>query len=179
MAYMWLLDSRSEWVPIPLEESDVYYLTTDASRAVVPSNGDRPRDSHGYVMRHTASDGSDLWLLYTAPTAPVFLNGSHVRLGMHALRDHDQIRVGSCNRLFYTSERLARVEPFPGLAKTAKCPRCCGTIEKGQPSVKCPTCGTWYHQGGKLLCWTYDKTCLFDKQPTSLEAGFRWTPAEL
>ncbi len=77
-------------------------------------------------------------------------------------------------------ERLARVEPFPGIGKTAICPRCQLKLEKEMLSVKCPNCSVWYHQTEDMPCWTYSEHCaICQQQETTLDAGYQWTPEDM
>jgi hypothetical protein len=98
------------------------------------------------------------------------------------LRHRDLIGLGAGARAFYSTERRARVEPFPGInGRPAKCARCKDDIEPGAPSVQCPQieCSLWYHQSEERPCWTYTGACGPCGQPTSFSADFRWTPMEL
>ncbi len=102
-----------------------------------------------------------------------------MRLGLHVLRDRDAIQVKSRGAMFYSTERLAAVEPFPSIQETVICPRCRTAIETETPGVKCPGCGTWHHQSEDFPCWTYTERCALCDRQTDLDAGYRWTPEAL
>ena len=113
----------------------------------------------------------------------VRVNGMPLDLGIHVLRDRDELRVGN-TRAFFSAESLAVVEPFPGSERPTLCPRCKLEIEAGKAAVRCPKCRVWHHQcpgePDKLGCWLYSEKCAADcGQPTALDAGFRWTPEDL
>jgi hypothetical protein len=115
-------------------------------------------------------------------TDAVRVNGVPLDLGIHVLRDRDELRVGSA-RAFFSAETLAAVEPFPGSGGPTLCPRCKLEIESGKAAVRCPKCRVWHHQcpddPEKLGCWLYSEKCATDcGQPTALDAGLRWTPEE-
>jgi len=95
------------------------------------------------------------------------------------LDDQDEILAGG-HRLFFSTEELARVVSFPGLAQPAFCPRCKQKIDLGDQAVCCPSCRAWSHQSEKFPCWTYAQTCaLCQQQSTALDAGFNFNPATL
>jgi hypothetical protein len=81
--------------------------------------------------------------------------------------------------VFYSTERLALVEEFPGANAPAYCPRCKQAIASGHPAVKCPGCGVYYHQSNELPCWTYTDVCALCPQSTALDAGYQWSPEAL
>jgi hypothetical protein len=84
------------------------------------------------------------------------------------------------HRCFFSTEELAQIVSFPGLAQTAFCPRCKQKVEPGDPAVVCPHCHAWHHQSEKYPCWTYGATCaLCQVQSTALDAGYAWTPEKL
>lgn len=119
------------------------------------------------------------WTLLAGRGAGVRVNGLPLALGIRALVDKDEILAGG-QRLFFSTEELARVVPFPGLAQPAFCPRCKQKIEPSDLAVCCPSCRAWSHQSEKFPCWTYDTTCaLCQRQSTALDAGYNFDPATL
>jgi len=124
-------------------------------------------------------------LLAVAERRDVYVNGSPLVAGIRLLRDRDEIRMGNVQRLFFSTERLACTEPFPGSEKPVVCPRCKQEIKKAQPSVRCPNpkCGAWHHESAEeeLPCWTYAAQCgnVTCDQQTQLGSGYRWTPEDL
>ena len=100
-------------------------------------------------------------------------------LGIVALSDRDEIRPADGLPLFFSTETLARVEPFPASGARGFCPRCKQHIEPGTPAVRCPGCSLWYHMSDEFPCWTYAPQCSACPQETALDADFRWTPEDL
>jgi len=123
--------------------------------------------------------GHENWALLSSAGTDIRVNGAAMRLGLHVLRDRDAIQVKGRGAMFYSTERLAAVEPVPAMPEAMFCPRCKTALEAGTPGVKCPGCGTWHHQSEDLPCWIYAQQCALCDQQTDLDAGYRWTPEEL
>ena len=172
MAHLWLRTQGPGLAVLPLAEG-AYLLTGDPARPVVRHDGDPPPGAA--VLRHVV----DQWLLAAAEGAPVRLNGLPLALGLRVLMDKDELCIGRGGRLWFSTERLAVVEPFPGAAQPVFCPRCKTEIKKGVPAVRCPSCGIWHHEDGDLKCWTYAPRCAICDQPTELGQSYRWTPEGL
>jgi hypothetical protein len=119
-----------------------------------------------------------VWLLLAGPGGGVRVNGEEVPLGMHLLRDRDEIKLRGEALVYFSTESPARVEPFPGAARGANCPRCRQVLEPGVAAVRCPRCGIWHHQDDVRPCWVYAPSCAQCDQATSLEGGYEWTPEE-
>ncbi len=130
-----------------------------------------PAGGYGSIQR---------WALLAGRQASVRVNGLPLALGILALNDRDEI-VAGVHRMFFSTEELARVMPFPGLAQPAFCPRCKQRIEIGDPAVCCPTCHAWSHQTEKFPCWTYNEApcAMCQRQATTLDAGYNFNPATL
>ena len=184
MPQLWVLqeDQEPAYAVVPLDGgADVYYLSGDLRDPVALG----ARDGSGwpaYVIRHSGAGGRDRWLLYASGQAPVSINGMNLDLGMRRLGDKDQIRVGA-SAMFFSTEELPRVVPFPGIGKPCICPRCKQPIVEGTPAVQCPKCGIWHHQcpETELPCWTYGKNCaaaLCD-YPTAMDGNLQWAPEGL
>ena len=142
-------------------------------------------DAHGHdlpparIVRH-ALRSDDVFVVLGSDAVRV--NGVPLDLGIHVLRDRDELRVGS-TRAFFSAESLAAIEPFPGSVGPTLCPRCKLEVEAGKAAVRCPKCRVWHHQcpeePDELGCWLYSEKCAADcGQPTALDAGFRWTPED-
>jgi hypothetical protein len=127
------------------------------------------------VIRAGAGD-SPVWVLLVAGNGDVRVNGFAPVAGVRVLQDRDEIRVGASEPLFFSAETLAHVEEFPGAERTIFCGRCRQPMGKGEPAVRCPRCGIWYHQNENLPCWAYSPTCGFCPQTTPLDAALSWTP---
>jgi hypothetical protein len=122
---------------------------------------------------------NDRWLLMWGVEREVRINGIPQQLGLKLLDDRDEIRITGLAPFFYSTERLARIEPYPGSDRQIRCARSKLPIEKGTPAVRCPCCGLWHLMTEEHPAWTYGETCASCSYPTDLEAGFRWTPAEV
>jgi hypothetical protein len=122
----------------------------------------------------TTAEGA-CWVLLGPPSVRV--NGQPASTGIVVLRDRDEICTDG-RRVFFSSETLAVVTPYPGAAEPLLCPRCRIEITAGTPAVCCPGCRTWLHQNEaeELPCWTHAPFCTQCDQPTALDAGFRWSP---
>jgi hypothetical protein len=107
---------------------------------------------------------------------PLMVNGLPLRAGLRTLQDRDELRVPGLGPLYFSTERIARIEPLPTEPDALSCPRCRDRIAAGSPAVRCPGCGLWHHQTEDRPCWTYAETCALCPQPTAADAGYRWTP---
>jgi hypothetical protein len=116
------------------------------------------------------------WHLLTDATVLVVVNGLRVRTGLVTLRDRDELRVNGQAPWYFSTERLARIEPLPSLREPPACARCRQPMATGDPAVRCPRCGLWHHQSPALPCWSYAVTCAHCPQPTPESTGFRWVP---
>ena len=159
MAHVWVREGdpreAAEWSPLPLEGES---LAVSAAR----------------LVRTTDAGGG--WVV-VGPCS-VSVNGSRLDTGIRVLRDRDELRAAG-GRMFFSSESLAVVVPFPDPGKTTFCPRCKLAIAPGSPAVRCPQCGVWHHQSEELPCWVYSVSCSLCDHPTALDAGYRWVPGEL
>jgi hypothetical protein len=107
------------------------------------------------------------------------LNGAPLQVGIRLLEDRDAIQTSDGSSTYFSSERLAEVELFPGSPEPVYCPRCKTEIEAGTPAVRCPGCDSQHHQSESFGCWLYADRCALCDQPTALDAGFRWSPEGL
>jgi hypothetical protein len=172
MAHLWIRTGAGQWDVLPLD-AGAFDLTASPPRAVAPGA------ARTAVLRRAEGQGEPVWLLLAASGAGVSVNGLPAPAGIRVLADRDEIQVDGGGPLIFSTEALARSEPFPGFDRTIFCPRCKLEIERGAQSVKCPACGIWHHQTEELPCWTYASSCALCPQPTGLETGYRWTPEEL
>ena len=170
MPHLWMQDRSPEtgepdWVVRPLEDE-----------AAVPL-GHAPASADGAaaLLLRSRTDHGEIWLAMSATPTGVALNGVPLHAGIRVLADRDEIRVEGLGRVFFSTERLARVEPFPDVAGATFCPRCKQAIAAGTPAVCCPACQRWYHQSDDCPCWSYTPHCLCG-HPTALDAGFQWSP---
>lgn len=180
MTQIWITqqDPKYPWAAVSLDDcGEVFFLTGDPDQPVVAgaSNG---AQGAAYVIRHPNSDGRDRWMLFASCQMRVSVNGLILEIGMRTLRDKDEIRVGE-TVMFFSTEQIAQVLPFPGIGKPCKCPRCQSEILVGTPAVRCPHCGVWHHQSEESPCWTYAEKCAaFCDQSTALDSGLQWVPED-
>jgi len=177
MPHLWKEDRTAgtgepEWVVQPLNGEAAVPLadaSAVAGRAVA-------------LLLRSRTDQGETWLVMNATPAGgapgVTLNGAPLHAGIRVLADRDEIRVAGLGRVFFSTEQLARIDPFPGADTSTFCPRCKQAITAGSPAVKCPACQRWYHQSDEYPCWTYTEQCLCG-HPTALDSGYRWTPEGL
>jgi hypothetical protein len=200
MAHLWREDRSAEsgelkWVVEPLDGEAAVNLGPAAGEGLagplpvgsLPSlQPNTERDSGGAGQRDNAAAAlllrsrtghGEAWLAMSVTPAGVSLNGVPLHAGIRVLADRDEIRVAGYGRVFFSTELLACVTPFPGADKPTFCPRCKQEIAPGSPAVRCPSspCQRWYHQSDEYGCWTYTDKCLCG-HPTPLDAGFQWTP---
>jgi len=190
MAHIWTRVDKGEWHPVALVD-DEYVLAQELRRADSKPFDREPTapqtNPDTVLLRRTASVGEDRWALLPGPLARPLVNGLPVPLGLVVLADRDEIRwraatdsaIAPAGLFFFSTERLARVGPYPPDPRRGSCPRCKQALTPGDPAVRCPGCGLWHHATEALPCWTYGEQCAACPQPTSLDAGFRWTPEDL
>jgi len=174
MAHLWIEESSSgdaepEWMVRPLDGESVVPL---------PAAHHALRDGvvrAAALLLHSRLAEGESWLIMNVTSSGVVLNGAPLRTGIRRLADRDEIRIAGLGRVFFSSERLAQVQPFPGADRRVDCPRCLQEIRPGTLAVCCPLCGRWMHMNDELPCWSYAETCLCS-QPTALDAGYQWTP---
>jgi hypothetical protein len=118
------------------------------------------------------------WTLVAARSVPVHVGGRPLSLGLRVLADRDEIRVEGAGTVFFSTEVLPRVEPFPIRDRQLFCGRCKDPLVPEKPAVRCPDCGVWHHQCERRGCWTYAEKCAMCDRATALDQGFRWTPED-
>lgn len=165
------------WAVVPLGDHGTFMLGAGADYPVRPCNADECGGA-ALLLRGRGPEG-DAWLVLSAAPNRVRINGGSLHMGIRALRNGDELHVDGLGRLFFSTEQLARIEPFPGAARPVFCPRCKQEIGQHYQAVRCPQCSVWHHQSEDLPCWTYSETCALCDQPTQLGAGYRWTPEGL
>ncbi|MEY2410116.1 MAG: Prokaryotic finger family 1 [Verrucomicrobiota bacterium] len=168
MAHLWISD-LNEWKAQRLA-SDLFPLETGV-----------PAESRGVMLRRSGTAPAiATWYLLAPPAVPVHVNGIHVALGICALRDKDEIRLAGAEPLFFSTEEMVEVEPFAGAAQS-RCPRCTKILESRAPAVRCPGCGTWYHEETDRACFTYGENpiCVACGADAVVGGGFAWSPEEL
>jgi len=164
--------------PPPIDAAPVHLWVRGPSDdlgdwTATPLVGDGGRISPLLDVRRAASGA---WVAVGPPA--VHVNGGALDLGIHVLRDRDELRHGAA-RVFFSTESLPEVASFPGAEQPVFCPRCQLAILPQSAAVRCPKCGVWQHLTDDLPCWTYTDHCTLCDQPSALDGGFRWTPEEL
>ena len=156
-----------KWDVLPLDGAQAAPLTEgdDAAALLLCSRG-RQRDG-------------ERWLLLSSEPGRVAVNGMPLHVGIRALSDRDEIAQRGMERVYFSVEKLARVEPCAAAVTDLRCARCRTSVEPGGPAVVCPGCGLIHHETPDKPCWTYVATCASCDQPTALDGCFRWTPEGL
>lgn len=154
-------------------------VTPTAWKMIRPLRGEiftLPRD---VLIRRPGGDAARLggasWYLLSPAGANVRVNGESVFLGSRAVHHRDEILIEG-ERFFFSTEKLAAIEPLPDMGHTVHCARCKQAAPAGGPAVCCPGCGAWFHQNGEYGCWTYDEKCSLCGFSTALGGGYQWTP---
>lgn len=175
MAHLWIADPEcGGWCVLPLERvSHTLAVTPPRPAARSPEPGADPSDVR---LVPASGDGGPAWMLIAGPARAVSVCGRPLALGVRVLSDRDEIRVEGVGTMFFSTETLARIEPFPHADRGFHCARCKLALEPGAPAVRCPACGVWHHQAERRGCWTYAPACAMCDQATDPVAGFRWTP---
>jgi hypothetical protein len=178
MAHIWLRSSAEAWTQAALAEQE-YLLAADS---VQPRDAASTRDAAAPVLRRFGSNPREsAWALIAPPGTDVRVSSHPVRAGICILADRDSIRLSGAAPAYFSTEELARVEPFPHVEEPHYCPRCKLEIVAGGATVRCPACGVWHHEdaAAERRCWTYAARCALCEQPTALDVGYRWTPESL
>lgn len=178
MAFLWRRhDDNDDWEAIELGQS----VVLDNGDVSIADTRDR-KDSHPRRVVHLirCSGNNETWILLASPALQVTVNGLPAACGILRLADRDAVRAGSGRPVYFTTESIARAEPYPA-SEAVFCPRCKREIGRGDSAVRCPRCRVWHHHGGEAgSCWQYSATCALCDQPSDLDAAaFAWTPGDL
>jgi hypothetical protein len=106
----------------------------------------------------------------------VRVNGDAVLLGTRLLRDRDEISLADGAVVWFSTESLPHIEPFPVSMPRTLCARSRIVLTEGMPCVRCTGCGLWFAQTDEYPAWTYAPTCIGCPAPTDLNADYRWRP---
>jgi len=173
---LWICDSDHELKPLSLQ-GDPLDLTAHPPRVAAEAlaAGAAPAALLLPGRRGTPPP----WVLLVSGDCPVTVNGAPVLTGIRVLADRDEIRIAGADPVFFSTETLPVVEPFPGGPRTVYCPRCKLPIQPGTPAVRCPGCGVFHHQLDERPCYTYAPACAACGAPAELSGGYRWVPEGL
>jgi len=178
VSLIWMMNETGAWEDHLLNHDYVEI----ASEAPVPCDAPKagPQNAGPLLVRTGEAHGFDRWVLLCPPVSGTRVNGSRVN-DIRVLTDRDAIAPGNGHVVFFSSEQLAEVQPFPGKHGHTSCIRCKLALEAGSPAVRCPApdCGFWHHHAQSQSCWTYTSTCASCGHPTDFEAGYQWSPSEL
>jgi hypothetical protein len=169
MASLWTLNSSGELVEQLLDAAGRGDGLDHAARPVRVSDGLS-------IVPATAPGG--VWVLIAGTGVRVTVNSAVLPAGIRVLDSRDEIRSGSFAAVF-ADERVAQVEAFPEAPRPVCCARCACAIDVGSPALRCPACGSWYHQQepGDYPCWSAVPFCQVCGCATTT-GGAAWTPEE-
>ena len=172
-------EGRFEWAIARLPDDAAAFVLTDDPRQPVRLRGKgRDRSVVAQILR-LGDWQNEAWVLQSPETEKVRVNGFPLVGGIRVLEDREEIFIRATGRIYFSTERAPRVEPFRGREEATPCPRCKGKIAQGESSVQCPQCRTWHHETTDMPCWTYSGKCALCNQATCFDTGFRWTPDRL
>lgn len=189
MAHLWIRwqedgdgeqgPGHTDWAIARLPEDARAFVLTDDPRQPVRIRG---KGSNGSVVAELIRFGDRLnetWVLQSPARELIQVNGFPLVGGIRVLQDKEEILTRASGRIYFSTQRTPTIEPFPGREEATSCPRCKGTIAEGEPSVMCPACFTWHHEGTDRPCWSYTEKCALCDQLTRLDTGVSWTPENL
>lgn len=194
VAHLWIKDSTGEWVAMTLNGDAMRLTKDDVYPASIGHDEKTVQDS--VFIKSWQHAGEKIWLVMAGKRTPVWVNARLLQAGIRVLQDRDEVRIHQKRSVFFSTEELARVVPFPAGTSPVFCPRCKQPLVVGTPSVQCPRCFLWHHhqqhqqdeahalegledEASSLGCWEYSARCAMCDQLTDLHSGFRWSPSEL
>jgi hypothetical protein len=129
MAHLWVGTGEDGWA-VALLVGDAFVLAPQADRPVrvcrswvlTPGEskvaGGRSQEAmahDGAILVRSACGDKERWVLLAAPASQTTaVNGMPVVLGIRVLHNRDEVRVPGAPRMLFSTERLARVEPYAG-----------------------------------------------------------------
>lgn len=137
------------------------------------------------LYTRTGADGRMSCMLFAPHGARVRVNDTWLTTGVRVLCDRDVISRPGAADIYFSTERLPEIVPFPAPqdgAPATYCARCRAEIAAGEPAVCCPACSTWHHENAAVghNCWTYAPHCAVCEQSADLDgASYRWSPDAL
>ena len=178
MAHLWERNDTGEWEAVPAD-GDLTRLVPGLGSALadVPDRDLQSLETP-VLLRLSGPGAREAWVLLTPPTVHLRVNGAPLHSGIRVLHDRDAIQLTDGSPTYFSTERLAVLEPFPGSPEPVYCPRCRTEIARASMAVCCPNCRAWHHQDEEFGCWLYADSCAMCDQPTALDSGFRWHPGE-
>lgn len=179
MSHLLIKNAEGALVDHPLD-TGIIQLSPDGPAALAVCKG-LDGVSGPVLVRKQDPLGEECWALLCKSHGRTRVNGAPVFIGVRMLSDRDLIALGAGQRVFYSSERVAQIEPYPGGDDSTCCVRCKLPLLPDTPAVRCPApgCGFWHHQSDEQPCWDYRDGCTSCGHPTAFDAGFQWSPSEL
>jgi hypothetical protein len=153
--------------------------TFDLVAAVAAEAGNAGSAPAYAILLRAGGSPQERWVLVGDESIRV--NGTPLASGIRVLEHRDEIHLGENPPVYFSTERPARVEPFPGAERPIRCPRCRLEIRPGDPAVCCPKCAVSSHESEEYHCWTYPgaETCASCRnQPNTLDDALNWVPEE-
>ena len=138
MAHLWVID-EGLWSVLPLL-ADIYDLDAgrpaslpEVDRPSPPAIADTPAEYHRRILLMRTRALTDGWALVADAAAGARVNGQAVSSGIRLVADRDAIRVNGRPSMFFSTETLAHIAPFPGAEQPVCCPRCRDSIAADSP----------------------------------------------
>ena len=178
MAHLWVRDEAEQLIEVPIESATTALVA--APPYARPGRPDLAPEGGGvgaWIQSARSATGLG-WVLITRASERVLVNGVAVPAGIRVLDTRDEIRCADGSVFVFADERYARVEAFPASSAPVRCGRCTVELEPALPAVRCPACGTWYHEHGDFPCWTSVPFCQACGHATTLTGEDRWRPEE-
>lgn len=186
MAALWMTTSDGAWAPAELRSAA---LLAEGDLGLIDKVVDRAHGDQAVIMPHGVNLRDATWLLMAPLAARLRINELPFNTGIRVLANRDAICLPGGSPMFFSTESLARIEPFPANVNDnaqdldpVYCARCKLAIGDGDSAVCCPQCGIWHHEqvAEERACWTYADTCALCDQSTDLTtADYRWSPEVL
>ena len=178
MAQIFSLDPTGSWsvTPVPTEPVQLAGIHPVDMR---PLSEGVVNDSRHPEIHRGEYAGKAVWVLLIPAQFSIWVNGrrtGHIRV----LRHRDSIWWPGADAAFFSTEKLAKVEIYPGHSERLDCPRCKKPILEGNQIVVCHGCSTIHHMEPdpplRLNCWTYSDHCGACPYSSDMSGGLRWVP---
>ena len=180
MATLFLQTPQGHWRVCELSVFPMMLIPDPLGVVPWESDGQARRQAPS-LHRSAPSSGSAAFSLLVPRGSKLSVNQCRITAGLRVLRHRDAIRIGQAPVLYFSTEKLAGVETFPGSDEPTHCPRCCSEIHPNDDVVRCPSCQVALHHmpAGGRGCFTYSPTCPVCGGPTDLRAEYQWHPGML
>lgn len=176
MAQIFTRNADDGWSVTPLTAKAVEL--SGATPVEIANVSTDVKHSHSLPEIHLSeSAGKEVWALLIPAEFQIWVNGRRVSQ-IRILRHRDSIWSPGSDAVFFSTEKLAKVEVYPGHSERLDCPRCKLPIREGHEIVVCPGCSTAHHMlpAEDLPCWTYNATCSACSYSSDMSDDLRWVP---